>query len=398
MKNSEVKNIAPGVDWVGVLDLDIVTFDVVMETKYGTTYKSYLVRGKDKIALIETAKVTFWEDYIEKIKSLIDPALIDYIVMDHTEPDHAGSLVNLLALAPKAQVVASGTALRYLADITNIEFSSKAVKEGDSLDLGGKTLQFISAPNLHWPDSMYTYLPEDQILFTCDSFGSHFANQEVFDDLVGNFEDAFKYYFYAILRPFSRFLLKAIEKVNTLKIKVICPGHGPILRSYWRKYVDWSKTMSEEFVQYPLTNRVMIAYVSAYGYTGALAGKIAEGLKSAGLDVDICNVENMSAEEISSHLERASAFIFGSSTINQNALPPIYSCFALLSPIRDRAKLAGAFGSFGWSGEAKQIIESNIQTSKLAYIGESYFVKFKPSEKELQGAVDYGVRFAQKML
>lgn len=397
MKNSEVKNIAPGVDWVGILDFDIVTFDVVMETKYGTTYNSYLVRGSEKTALVETAKVTFWDEYLEKIKSLVDPAAIDYLVLNHTEPDHSGSLVKLLEICPKATVIASGTALRYLADIVNKPFPQQAVKDGDSLDLGGKTLRFISAPNLHWPDSMYTYLPEDKVLFTCDSFGAHYADKGVFDDAVGNYDDAFKYYYWAILRPFSRFFLKAIEKVEALDIAAICPGHGPILRKDWKKYVTLSKQWSEAFIKFPLTNRVMVAYVSAYGYTGALAEKIADGIRSAGLDVDLCNVEKMDAGEISAHMEQASAYLFGSSTINQNALPPIYTCFALLSPLRDRGKLAGGFGSYGWSGEARDVIEGNIKTCKLSFV-ENYFVKFRPSEEELKGAFDFGVRFAQKML
>ncbi len=401
MKTGDVKNIAPGVDWVGILDFDIKTFDVVMETKYGTTYNSYLVRGKEKTALIETAKVKFWDEYLEKIKSLIDPAKIDYLVLDHTEPDHSGSLVKLLELCPKATVVASVTALRYLADIVNHDFPSQAVKDGDSLDLGGKTLQFISAPNLHWPDSIYTYLPEDKILFTCDSFGAHYAHQGVFDDAitgeeVKHYEEAFKYYFLAILRPFSRFFLKAIEKVETMDISVVCPGHGPVLRKDWKKCVALSKQWSEEFIKLPQPKRVMLAYVSAYGYTGMLAEKIAEGIRSVGLQADVCDVEKMSGSEISAHLEQASAYLFGSSTINQNALPPIYTCFALLSPLRDRNKPAGGFGSYGWSGEAKDVIEGNIKTCRLSFV-ENYFVKFRPSEEELKGAFEFGVRFAEKL-
>lgn len=401
MKTGEVKNIAPGVDWVGILDFDIKTFDVVMETKYGTTYNSYLVRGKEKTALIETAKVKFFDAYLEKIKSLIDPAQIDYLVLDHTEPDHSGSLVRLLELCPKATVVASATALRYLADIVNHDFPSQAVKDGDSLNLGGKTLQFISAPNLHWPDSIYTYLPEDKILFTCDSFGAHYAHQGIFDDAitgeeVKHYDEAFKYYFWAILRPFSRFFLKAIEKVEAMDISVVCPGHGPVLRQDWKKCVALSKQWSEEFIQLPQSKRVMLAYVSAYGYTGMLAEKIAEGIRSAGLVADVCDVEKMSGDEISAHLEQASAYLFGSSTINQNALPPIYTCFALLSPLRDRNKPAGGFGSYGWSGEAKDVIEGNIKTTRLSFV-ENYFVKFRPSEAELKGAFEFGVRFAEKL-
>ena len=388
--------MVPGIDWVGILDFGIVTFDVVMETKYGTTYNSYVVKGTEKTALIETAKATFFDEYIEKVKSVVDPAQIDYIVLDHTEPDHSGSLARLLTLCPKAKVIASAAALKYLKDITNEEFPCQAVREGDSLDLGGKTLQFIGASNLHWPDSIYTYVPEDKVLFTCDSFGAHFASpsKKIFDDEVGDYRDAFDYYFAAILRPFSRFFLRAIEKVEAMEIKMICPGHGPVLRSHWKECVAHSKAMCEEFVKLPQKDMVLVAYVSAYGYTKALAEKIAEGIQSEGLQVDLCDVEKLGVGEIGAHAEKASGLIFGSPTINQ---PPLYNCFAALSPLRDRGKLAGGFGSYGWSGEAKEVIEANIKASKLDFVGDTYFVKFKPSEAELQGAVEYGVRFASKL-
>ncbi len=399
MKNSEVINLAPGIDWVGILDFGIVTFDVVMETKYGTTYNSYVVKGSGKTALIETAKATFFDEYMEKLTSVTDLSAIDYIVLDHTEPDHSGSLERLLKLCPNAEVLASAAALKYLKDIANMDFPSRAVKEGDEVDLGGKTLRFIGASNLHWPDSIYTYVPEDKVLFTCDSFGAHFASpsKRIFDDEVGDYRDAFDYYFHAILRPFSRFFLRAIEKVEKLDIRLICPGHGPVLRSHWKECVEHSRKMCEEYVALPEKDRVLVAYVSAYGYTKMLAEKIAEGVGSEGLTVDLCDVEKMGPGEIGAHAEKASGLLFGSPTINQNALPPLYNCFAALTPLRDRGKLAGAFGSYGWSGEAKDVIEANIQAAKLDFVGESCFVKFKPSETQLQAAYEYGVRFAQKL-
>ncbi|MEG2336331.1 MAG: FprA family A-type flavoprotein [Bacteroidales bacterium] len=397
MNTTEIKSVTPEVTWVGVWDFDIRTFDVVMETKYGTTYNSYLIKA-EKIALVETAKATFWDTYIAKIKQVCDPKDIAYIIVDHTEPDHSGSLVKLLDLAPNAVVVGSPVALRYLAEITNREFKSLAVKDGDTLSLGNKTLEFINAPNLHWPDSIYTYLREDKVLFTCDSFGAHFCHKEMFDDLVGDYEDAFKFYYTAILRPFSRFFLKAIAKVKTMDIAAICPGHGPILRSDWKRYVELSEKMSQEYVQLPQARRVFVGYVSAYGYTAQLAEKIGEGLSSCGLEVDLCDIEKMPVEELGMRIEQANGYVFGSSTINQNALPQIYTCFALLSPIRDRAKMAGAFGSYGWSGETRSIIEANIQTLKLNFVGDSYFIKFKPSQAELKGAFEYGCNFGEKML
>lgn len=399
MKNSEVVNLVPGIDWVGILDFGIVTFDVVMETKYGTTYNSYLVRGTEKTALIETAKATFFDDYMEKVKSVVDPADIDYIVLDHTEPDHSGSLEKLIALCPKAKVLASAAALKYLKDISNCDFPSQAVREGDRVELGGKTLQFVGASNLHWPDSIYTYIPEDKLLFTCDSFGAHFASptKKIFDDEVGDYREAFDYYFAAILRPFSKFFLRAIEKVEAMDIRMICPGHGPVLRSGWKECVAHSKQMCLAFTELPNPNRVFVGYVSAYGYTRMLAEKIAEGIRSQAKEADLCDIEKMSVEEIGAHVEKASGLVFGSPTINQNALPQLYNCFAALTPLRDRAKLAGAFGSYGWSGEAKDIAETNIAAAKLTFCGESYFVKFKPSAEELQAAFEYGVRFAAQM-
>ena len=240
MKDKMVLDIGRDVKWIGALDYDIVTFDVVMETEYGTTYNSFFINASKK-TIIDTVKERFWDEYLEKIKSQVDPAEIDYIIVNHTEPDHSGCLLNLLKVAPKATVVGSGNAIRYLKDIMDIDFPHLIIKDGQTLDLGNKSLRFIGASNLHWPDTIYTYLEEDKILFTCDSFGCHFCNENMFDDKVGDFDDAFKYYYDVILKPFSKFMLRAIERIKPLNISVICPGHGPILRSNWKKYVEISE-------------------------------------------------------------------------------------------------------------------------------------------------------------
>ena len=198
------------VSWVGVQDKDIVTFDIVMETHYGTTYNSYFIDAEKK-ALIDTTKETFKEEYLNKIKKATDPAEIEVIVVNHSEPDHSGNVKHLLKLAPKAKVYGSRQAINYLNEIINEPFESVIVKEGDILSLGNKSLRFISAPNLHWPDTMYTFLEEDGLLFTCDSFGAHYCTDKIFDDEVGDYSEAFKYYFDVILRPFSKFFIKAIE-------------------------------------------------------------------------------------------------------------------------------------------------------------------------------------------
>ena len=233
MSDDKILAITKDVSWIGVLDPEIVTFDIVMETRYGTTYNSYFINAGKK-TIIETVKIQFWDTYLEKLKKVTDPAEIEYIVLNHTEPDHSGSLANLLKLAPKATVVCSGTGYRYLTDLLGFEFPHILVKDCGTLDLGNKSLQFISAPNLHWPDSILTYLPEDKLLFTCDVFGEHFCHQGIFDDQVDDFDHAFRYYFDVIMKPFSKFMIKAIEKVKPLQIDAICPGHGAILRSKWK--------------------------------------------------------------------------------------------------------------------------------------------------------------------
>ncbi len=394
--DEKILEITPDVKWVGVLDPDIRTFDVVMETQYGTTYNSYFINA-DKKTLVEASKEKFLDTYLAKIRKVCDPADLEYIIVNHTEPDHVGNVIHLLKLAPKARVVGSGNAIRYLSDIMNIEFPHLIVKDGDTLDLGNKTLRFIGAPNLHWPDSIYSYLVEDKLLFTCDSFGAHFCHEAMFDDLVGNYDDAFKYYFDVILKPFSKFMLKAIEKIRPLDIRAICTGHGPILRRDWKRYIDLSAEYSRAYLEFPQKDRALVAYVSAYGKTALLAEAIGQGLTEAGIVADVCDIEKMPAGELGEKLTQAAAIITGSSTINQNFLPPIYTLFALCSPLRDKGKLAACFGSYGWSGEADQQMQSCLTQLKMTLVPGGPFVKFTPSAADLEKAKAWGKDFGLKM-
>jgi flavorubredoxin len=397
--NSKILNVAKDVEWIGILDYDIETFDIVMTTKYGTTYNSYFINAEKK-TIIETAKEKFSDEYLKKIKSVTNPEEIAYIILNHTEPDHSGSLAKLLEIAPNAIVVGSGSAIRYLQDIHEKKFEHIVVKDGDTLDLGNKTLKFISAPNLHWPDSIYTYLEDDKILFTCDSFGAHFCNEAMFDDLVGDYMEAFKYYFDVILKPYSKFMLKAIDRIKSLDIEIIAPGHGPILRSTHKKIVDISEKYAKEYIdqnQHP-KKKVLIAYVSAYGYTKTMAEKIAEGVaQNKNLDVEICDVESIDLGELDAKLVLADALLVGSPTINQNTLLPIYKLFAIINPIRDKGKLAGAFGSYGWSGEASNIIEANLKALKLNIFEPTIPMKFRPDTTQKEELIEFGRSFGEKL-
>jgi len=397
---NEILDVSKSVKWIGALDYDIVSFDIVMSTDYGTTYNSFFIDAHKK-TIIETTKEKFKEQYLGKIKTITDPASIDYIVLNHTEPDHSGNLKHLLALAPKAIVVGSGSAIRYLHDMIGTEFKYLQVKNGDELDLGNMTLKFIGAPNLHWPDTMYTYLLEDKVLFTCDSFGCHYSDEKMFDDLVGPFDDAFHYYFDVIMKPFSKFMLKAIEKIRPLEIDIICPGHGPILRSNWQKYVDISETKAKQYLdlletEYPL---VLIAYVSAYGYTREMALDLEEGLRSSGeIKTELIDLETASLGEMEEKLIRSSSLLIGSPTINQNTLLPVYRLFSVINPIRDKAKPAATFGSYGWSGEAVEIIEANLKVLKLKLFDSHALFKFYPQEAKSIELRNFGKSFGKFVL
>lgn len=399
MIDNKVLDINNDVKWIGILDPGLVTFDVVMETKFGTTYNSYFINA-DKKAIVETSKDKFKDVYLDKISQVTSFEEIEYIIMNHTEPDHSSNLKYLLELAPQATVVGSRAAINFLKHMMDKEFKFMVVKDGDTLDLGNKTLKFISAPFLHWPDTMYTYLVEDKILFTCDSFGCHFCDERMFDDLVADFDDAFRYYFDVILKPFSNFMLDAIDKIADLDIEVIAPGHGPILRTDWKKYVRLSKEIAEDTESFCKDLRVFIPYVSAYGNTKKMAEKIAEGIKLAGdIEVELMDVEHADLQLVEDKVYKSCAFIIGSPTINQNTLLPIYNLLAVINPIRNKGKLAGAFGSFGWSGEAVKIIQENLRNLKFKiYNEEGLKVNFVPYEKSDEKAIEYGLGFGKQLI
>ena len=399
--DNKVIDITADVKWIGVLDYDIKTFDIVMNTEYGTTYNSYFINAEKK-TIIEVAKEKFFDKYIEKLSSVTNPEEINYIILDHTEPDHSGSLKLLLNLAPSAIVVGSGNAIRYLEDIVNFPFKSLVVKDGDILDLGNKTLKFISAPNLHWPDSIYTYLVEEKVLFTCDSFGAHYCSTEMYSDFSEKYNESFRYYFDIIMKPFSRFMLKAIEKIKPLEMDFICPGHGPIHHKNLNSAIELSEKYALEYMKLSTDREhmnILITYVSAYGYTKEAAGYIAEGIReNKDLTVEIADIENISIEELDAKLVMADGILVGSPTINQNTLLPVYKLFALINPIRDKGKLGGAFGSYGWSGEAPKIILENLRVLKLKIFEETGMFKFYPGGCKEDVLKTFGRKFAKTFI
>lgn len=384
--------------YVGVQDRKLEVFDVIMRTPFGTTYNAYILKGSNKIALVETCKIDFFDECLTNIKEVCGDKAIDYCIMNHTEPDHAGSLNKLLEVYPDMQIVASGVALGFIKEIINRPFSSITAKEGMVLDLGDLTCEFYSAPNLHWPDTMYTYVKEKALLFTCDSFGAHYSFDGVLKSEVVNKDDyqkAVKLYFDDIIAPFRKvFMVKAIQKIEPLTIDMIATGHGPVIDVGIKEAIEQAKAWSILASDKKL---ITIPYVSAYGYTEMLAKKIAEGiLQDSDFRVILHDCVNGVTEEIRNDIMASDGILLGSPTILADALPPIWHCAGCLNMVVHRTKFGGAFGSYGWSGEAVDFLSERMRQVKMNVV-DGFKVKFKPSDDDLSRAVEFGVEFSKKV-
>ena len=383
---------------VGVQNPDLRVFDIVMATKYGTSYNSYVVKGEE-VALIEASHADFEGEYEANIREVVDPANIKYIILNHTEPDHSGALRDLLKLCPLATVLATAVALNYLKNIVNEPFNSRPVKDGEVLDLGGVTLTFAPSPLLHWPDSMFTYCPEEKTLFSCDVFGSHYSSKSMLDkeiDNVDGYKEAFKGYYDAIFGPFKPFVVAGMAKIAKFPFETVCPSHGPVLTKDGQlpdvldSYRAWSKVTKNA------VRTVPVFYCSAYGCTAKLAKAIADGVKEVIPDA-ACETYNLIENDMAdmrAKVNSADAFAVGSPTLNADAVPPVWDLLAGVDAINCRKKPVAVFGSFGWSGEAVPNLIARLAGLKTAVVGEGLKVCFVPTDADLEAAKEYGRQLA----
>ena len=391
--NQAVK-IKEGLYWVGALDPQLRKFDVVMTTEWGTSYNSYLVVGEKK-AIVETVKDRCSQENEERIESITELKDIDYIILNHTEPDHSGSFLGLLKKCPKAKVVCSKFASNLLKEIANEPFECIVVNDGDTIDLGGKTLQFVSAPFLHWPDSMFTYVVEDNALITGDVYGCHYAAPNVFDDQSDNdLADAQKYYFDVIMGPFKSYILQALEKTRKINPDVICPSHGPVLRTKIGETLERYQQWAEVCLKKNEPKKAFVGYVSCYGYTTAMAEQVAKGLKDKGIAVELYDLSEISAQEGIAKCHEADAIALGSPTLNRDAMPPIWQVLIGLSAFACKGKPAAAFGSYGWSGEAVRFMEERLKNIGAKVVG-TYNTKLKPDANALEASYELGCKLAE---
>lgn len=389
--------------WTGIVDDKLRVFDIIMYTEFGTTYNSYVLKTEDKTILFETAKVKFFDEYLEELKSITDIHQIDYLVVDHTEPDHAGSVEKLLDLNPNMKIIGTGCAINFLKNIVNRDFYSISVNDNQTMKIGDKTLRFLVVPNLHWPDTMYTYIEEDKVLVTCDSFGSHYGFHEILRSKVQDEEGymrATKYYFDNILGPFKPYMLDAIHRVRELDVTMICTGHGPVLDAKIPELLDIYEGWCT--IENPNKQKtVIIPYVSAYGYTKELADKITEGIQASGEgEIAVRSYDLVEADpaKVLEEIGFADGFLLGSPTILGEALKPIWDLTTCMFPGVHGGKHASAFGSYGWSGEAVSKLITRLKQLNMKVEDEGFSVKFKPSNVELVDAFEFGYNFGCQVL
>lgn len=386
---------------VGVQNPDLRVFDIVMATKYGTSYNSYIVKGNE-VALIEASHADFEGVYEANIREVVDPAEIKYVILNHTEPDHSGALRDILKLCPNATVLATAVALNYLKNIVNEPFNSRPVKDGEVLDLGGVKLNFTVSPLLHWPDSMFTYCPEEKTLFSCDVFGSHYSSEKMLDkdiDNVEGYKEAFKGYYDAIFGPFKTFVVAGMAKIAKYPFETVCPSHGPVLTKdgllpyVLDSYRVWSKPVKNAVKTVP------VFYCSAYGCTAKLAAAIVDGVKEVIPDA-ACEAYDLIKNDMAdmrAKINSCDACAIGSPTLNSDAVPPVWDLLAGVDAINSRKKPVAVFGSYGWSGEAVPNLIARVSGLKMAVVGEGFKVCFVPTAEDLAAAKEYGKQLASAL-
>jgi flavorubredoxin len=390
--------ILPGIYSVGAVDWDVRNFHGhTYNTQRGSSYNAYLIID-EKIALIDTVYGPFTQELINHIKEIIPLEKIDYVIANHVETDHSGALPGIMPLCPKAKILGTAKCQEGLYKHYYKNWDFQTVKTNDQLKLGRRTLTFIEAPMIHWPDSMFTYCPQDELLMPNDAFGQHFASSSPFDDQVDQcalMEEAEKYYA-NILWPLGSIILKKIQELQRLKIpvKMIAPSHGVI----WRRdpdkiinsYISWAKGETKD--------KVVIVYETMWGATEGMARKIAEGIIQAGFEVELYDIGQSDRTQIITQMLGARGFLFGSSTHDNDMLPNIAAFLELVKGLKPKGRRAGFFGSYGWAGGAVKEMQEMLKDSGVDQTTPGLAFKYVPDASELASCFEFGAKFAQSLL
>ncbi|NMA51783.1 MAG: anaerobic nitric oxide reductase flavorubredoxin [Peptococcaceae bacterium] len=384
--------VTENVSWVGKVDWELRTFHgEEYSTHKGSTYNAYLVRD-EKTVLIDTVWDPFAKEFVANLAKEIDLKKIDYIIANHGEPDHSGALVELLKEIPGTPVYCTANAVKSLKGQYHEDWNFQVVKTGDKLNLGSKEITFLEAPMLHWPDSMFCYLSGDNILFSNDAFGQHYASEFMFNDLVDQNElyvEAIKYYA-NILTPFSKLVDRKINEVIALDLplSMICPSHGVI----WRKDPLQIVTQYQQWAQDYQENQVTILYDTMWNGTRKTAEAIAEGIRSADPEVAVklYNTARTDKNDIITEVFKSKGILVGSPTVNKTILSSMAGILEEIKGLGFKNKKAAAFGNYGWSGESVKILNSILTAAGFAVVNDGLKVQWNPDQETRTSCLDFG--------
>lgn len=391
------KEILPGIYSVGAVDWNMRSFHGhTYTTKRGTSYNSYLIID-EKIALIDTVHAPFTEELIRNIKEVIPLDKISYVIANHVETDHSGALPALMRLCPKAQVFGTAKCKEGLYKNYYCDWNFKEVKSGDSLSLGKRSLKFLEAPMIHWPDSMFTYCPEEALLMPNDAFGQHLAASVYFADEIDPcvlWDEAGKYYA-NILWPLGSVIARKITEIQKMNIpiKMIAPSHGLIWRNNPQeivtKYLSWANN--------EVKPKAVIAYETMWGSTEKMARRIVDGIAISGAEVKLFDINQSDRTEVIKEMLDAKVFVFGSSTHDNSMLPTMAGFLEFVRGLAPKNRFACAFGSFGWAGGGVKGIEQSIAASGISLLQPGIAFKYVPDDSELKACFEFGKNIAERM-
>jgi len=388
--------ISEHVYWVGAIDWSIRDFHGYT-TPHGSTYNAYLIMA-DKITLIDAVKAPFMDEMLARVASVVDPSKIDYIVSNHSEQDHSGCLLKVIDQVKPEKVFASAMGVKTLKEIFHDPYNILPVREGETLSLGNMDLQFMEARMIHWPDSMFSYLAKDGVLFSQDAFGMHLASLERFADELP--ADQLTYeaatYYANIVLPYSPVVLKALEKIAATgwAIKIFAPDHGPV----WRKDLGFILNLYRKWALQQPAAKAVVVYATMWHSTEKMAKAIAESMAAAGVRVKLLSMNDVHRSEVVYEVLEAGALIVGSPTLNNNILPQMADVMTYLKGLKPANLIGAAFGSFGWSGESVRDLEAILKEMKVEMITEPISVKHVPGNDVLEKCHDMGKTIAAELL
>jgi flavorubredoxin len=387
--------VSDHVYWVGAIDWSIRDFHGYT-TPHGSTYNAYLVMA-DKITLIDTVKAPFMEEMLARIASVVDPSKIDYIVSNHSEQDHSGCLLEVISRVGPEKVFASTVGVKTIHDIFHTDTQILPVKDGETLSLGNMDLKFMETRMIHWPDSMFSYLEKDGLLFSQDAFGMHLATFERFADELPTemLEYEAATYYANIVLPYSPVVLKALEKVMATgwAIKIFAPDHGPV----WRKDLGFIIDLYKRWAGQKPTNKAVVVYATMWHSTEMMARAIAESMAREGVRVKLLSMNDVHRSEVVYEVLEAGALIAGSPTLNNNILPQMADVMTYLKGLKPANLIGAAFGSFGWSGESVKDLEAILKEMKVEIVAEPVSVKHVPGKDVLGKCTELGKTVAAEL-